>query len=323
MVGRFIGLTGSRHSTGEAAGRRPNVRKRMASEDQVSDEKKRLAAALAGRIAAEESLAAESLKLAREVAARLANGKKAKDSLAAESRKLAETVVALAESNKRLAEFIYAASHDLRTPLRAIISFLQLLEERNPDLDDESKEFLAYAVRGAKRMHEMTKGIVELSSVGQDGLQSLVDTGDVLAEAIRALRPEAIESDSAIEVPESMPRILGNPYDLTRLFQNLIGNAIKFHHPDRRPVIRVECLLQEKDWRFAVRDNGLGIASSHFDRIFQIFQRLHGDKDGDGGVGVGLALCRSIVERHHGEIWVESVLGEGTSFYFILPSREE
>jgi PAS domain S-box-containing protein len=229
---------------------------------------------------------------------------------------------ALAESNQELERFAYVASHDLREPLRMINSFLTLLERRNPQLDSESKEFLEFAKDGAVRMDRMVLDLLDLSRVGRSGAaQDRINVSTSVAEAIANLQFLIEETKSDIAVVDPLPIVLGCQDELTRLFQNLISNAIKYRHTDRHPVIRITCEQVEDAWQFSVADNGIGIASEYHDRIFIIFQRLHGRETYEG-TGIGLAICKKIVSTFGGKIWVESGLSKGSTFYFTIPKEK-
>ena len=224
----------------------------------------------------------------------------------------------LAESNAELEQFAYVASHDLREPLRMINSFLALLSKRNPHLDASSMEFLGYAREGAVRMDNMILALLDLSRVGRTSVApSPVDSGVAVAEAILNLTALIAETGAKVTMPPAMPAVIGNPEELVRLFQNLIGNAIKYRHPARPSVISVTCAPHETGWRIAVADNGIGIGADDYGSIFHIFQRLH-TRDQYEGTGIGLAVCKKIVDHHGGIIWVESILGEGSTFHFTL-----
>ncbi|HIJ62595.1 MAG TPA: PAS domain S-box protein [Rhodospirillaceae bacterium] len=224
----------------------------------------------------------------------------------------------MTDSNSELEQFAYVASHDLREPLRMISNYLELLERRNPQLSEESKKYLGFAKRGAVRMDHMVLALLELSRVGRNPLPpNPVDSATAIEDAILNLAALIGKTDSDVTKDDQMPIVMGDRGELTRLFQNLIGNAIKYRHSERRSVVHVKCQPCEGGWRFAVTDNGIGISSNYYDRIFQIFQRLHG-KDQYEGTGIGLAICKKIVEHHGGKIWVESCPEEGSTFYFTL-----
>jgi len=239
-------------------------------------------------------------------------------------RKAAEAAVVkkgaeLAASNAELEQFAYVASHDLREPLRMITAFLALLERRNPQLDAESREFLEYAKEGAVRMDNLVLALLELSRVGRTATaHSLVDTGAAVAEALSDVDLMIVETGAKVTVMTPMPLLMGNWLELTRLFQNLIGNAIKYRDPGRRIEVAISCHACEAGWQFAVADNGIGIEREYFDRIFVLFQRLHTRTEYEG-TGIGLAVCKKTVEAHGGRIWVESVPGQGSTFFVTLP----
>lgn len=251
------------------------------------------------------------------------------------ARRLAEEALAkanadLARSNKELEQFAYVASHDLQEPLRMVTSYTQLISRRYGDkLDQEAKEFMNFAVDGAMRMQRLILGLLEYSRVGAKARPfDDVDINDALDAALANLAV-SIEEANAVVTRESLPSVLGDSVQLTQLFQNLIGNSIKFRGaaPPQIHVFAKRATAPAEsgrpgivcaEWIIGVRDNGLGIEPQYFDRIFIIFQRLH-TQDQYPGTGIGLAICKKIVERHGGRIWVESAPGEGTTFYFTLP----
>ena len=238
-------------------------------------------------------------------------------------REMQVKTLELTKANIELEQFAYVASHDLREPLRMVNSFLTLLERRNPDLDVESKEFLAFAKDGAVRMDGLVLALLELSRIGRINCEfGVIPSADAVAEAISNLQVQIQESNCSVEVMDTMPMVTGNHDELVRLFQNLVANAIKYRHPDRQPVIRVNCDHCPDGWQFAVEDNGIGIAHEYFERIFWIFQRLH-TREKYEGTGIGLAICKKIVEFHGGHIWVESDPGQGSIFRFTIPEAGE
>jgi len=225
----------------------------------------------------------------------------------------------LADSNIELEQFAYVASHDLREPLRMINSYLSLLERNNPQHSEESKKYLRFAKNGAVRMDHLVVALLELSRVGANSPCIVpVDSAAATDDAISNLASLIEKTDSDVCKIAPMPKVMADRGELTRLLQNLIGNAIKYRHPERRSVVQVSCQPCEGGWKFAVADNGIGIGSEHYERIFRIFQRLHG-RDQYEGTGIGLAICKKIVEHHEGTIWVESVPGQGSTFFFTLP----
>ncbi|ELY54091.1 PAS sensor protein [Natronococcus amylolyticus DSM 10524] len=236
-----------------------------------------------------------------------------------QNRKLQRTQERLEESNERLEQFAYAASHDLQEPLRMVSSYLQLLESRYGDeFDEEGEEFLEYAVDGSERMKEMIDGLLEYSRVETQG-ETLepVDLDEIYAEACQNLELQIDETDAVIN-SEELPHVEGDASQLRQVFQNLIANAIEYSG-DAPPRIDVFAERDGEAWIVSVRDSGLGIPTEEQDRIFEVFERLHSHEEGTG-TGIGLALCSRIIERHNGEIWVESDPGEETTFSFTLPA---
>ncbi len=228
----------------------------------------------------------------------------------------------LARSNDELQQFAYVASHDLREPLRMISSYLSLLKRRLGDsLADDCQEYIAFAVDGARRMDALIHDLLEYSRIGHaDPVRAPVAMAEVVGIAIANLGATVGECHARIERPSHCPTVSGNSGELVRLYQNLIANALKYRAPDRAPVVTLSCGERQGEWVFAVKDNGIGIAPDHFSRIFMVFQRLH-DRGAYEGTGIGLAICKKIVERHGGRIWVESVPGEGSTFSFSLPKE--
>jgi len=228
----------------------------------------------------------------------------------------------LARSNEELVQFAYVASHDLKEPLRMVTHFVQLLEKKYAGrLDKDADEYIGYAVDGAVRMYELINDLLIYSRVGTDKRKVLatVDCDLVLDRVINNLQVSIKESGAVIErMP--LPTIAVDPSQLAQLFQNLISNAIKFRG-SQNPVVHVHALKKENEWLFCVGDNGIGIDAKFTERIFIIFQRLHSRQDYPG-TGIGLAICKKIVEGHRGKIWVDSSLGSGSRFYFSLPSQE-
>ena len=228
----------------------------------------------------------------------------------------------LHRSNQELEQFAYMVSHDLQEPLRMVASYTQLLERRYKDqLDATAHEFIGYAVDGAQRMQGFIQDILQYSRVGTHGRPfERLPVGRVVRQALDNLRV-AIEEKGAQVLCGEMPELDADPVQLGQLFQNLIGNALKFS--GAQPV-RIEIAAERREgmWEFVVRDNGIGIESGDLERIFVIFQRLHTGQEYQGS-GIGLAICKRIVERHGGRISVASQPGKGSSFYFTLPERQE
>ncbi|PGF14175.1 PAS sensor protein [Natrinema sp. CBA1119] len=232
---------------------------------------------------------------------------------------LKETQRQLEESNERLEQFAYAASHDLQEPLRMVTSYLQLLENRYADdLDENAEEFIEFAVDGAERMSEMIDGLLQYSRVETQGDPfEPINLDDVLEETIENLQMTIEESNAEITV-DSLPEVHGDHSQLQQVFQNLVSNAIEYSG-DEPPKIHIDAEQHGAEYVISVLDEGIGIDPEDQDRIFQVFQRLH-SREEHPGTGIGLALCQRIVERHGGEIWVDSEPGEGTTFSFTLPA---
>ncbi|MGH7928147.1 MAG: sensor histidine kinase, partial [Candidatus Binatia bacterium] len=213
-------------------------------------------------------------------------------------------------------------SHDLQEPLRMITAYVHLLQtEYRGKLDKDADEFIGFAVDGAKRMQGLINDLLTYSRVGTRGKEfAATDCNVVLARTLLNLKM-AIDESGAQVTQDQLPTVLGDEFQLGQLLQNLIGNAIKYH--GRGPSeIHVGCERDGEVWRFAVKDNGIGIDPDYAERIFVIFQRLHTRQEYPG-TGIGLAICKKIVGRHRGEIWVESEPGKGSTFYFALPMKQD
>jgi light-regulated signal transduction histidine kinase (bacteriophytochrome) len=238
---------------------------------------------------------------------------------AAAERALHEKTDALARSNAELEQFAYVASHDLQEPLRMVSSYVQLFEKRYAGrVDDQAKKYIDYAVEGAKRMQALIGGLLEFSRVGRiDEPFGAVDTSAALDQALLNLR-SAIEESRGTVTRGPLPKVTGHSGRLAQVFQNLLGNAIKFRRPGEAPAIHVSAVPRRAEWHFSVRDNGIGIDPQYLERIFVIFQRLHTRAEYPG-TGIGLSICKKVIERHGGRIWVESQLGAGANFQFTLP----
>jgi len=233
----------------------------------------------------------------------------------------AETQAALQRSNTEFEQLAYVASHDMQEPLRKIASYLQLLSQRyQGQLDADADEFIGYAVDGAKRMQALINDLLAFSRVGTKAKPfAPTDCRLIVRTALADLQFAIEESSARVDVGD-LPMVMGDATQLSQLFRNLISNAIKFHR-DEPPAVRVSAEPSGAFWRFAVSDNGIGIAAEYFERIFIIFQRLHG-RGQYAGTGIGLAICKKIVERHGGQIEVQSTEGEGTTFAFTLPALQ-
>jgi PAS domain S-box-containing protein len=228
----------------------------------------------------------------------------------------------LEESNERLEQFAYAVSHDLQEPLRMVSSYLQLVEDRYADdLDGDAREFIEFAVDGADRMREMIDGLLEYSRVETRGdpLEP-VDLNDVVNGVLDDLQVRIEERDADIEA-ETLPGVEGDASQLRQVFQNLVSNALEYSG-DEPPRVHVEAERNEDEWVISVSDDGIGIAPDDQNRIFEVFERLHSREEHEG-TGIGLALCRRIVERHGGDIWVDSAPGGGAAFSFTLPTLDD
>ena len=234
---------------------------------------------------------------------------------------LMRTTAELVRSNEDLERFAYLASHDLQEPLRAVASFTQLLAlEYGDQLDVDAREYIGYAVEGAKRMQVLINQLLDYSrlSAGRKPF-ALVDCWKIYEKAVANLKV-AIEESGAAPTSAPLPQVMGDSVQLIQVFQNLLANAIKFRR-GHGPQIQVWAQPKDKEWQFAVRDNGIGIDPRNFDRLFVIFQRLH-HREEYSGTGIGLAVCKKIVNLHGGRIWVESKPGEGSTFYFTIPKVE-
>lgn len=238
---------------------------------------------------------------------------------AVETQLLAK-IAELHRSNEELQKFAYIASHDLQEPLRMVASYTQLLSRRYKGrLDADADDFIAFAVDGASRMEQLIQDLLAYSRVGTNGT-TFVETSseEAMQQALVNLRGAIVQSGALI-THDPLPRVLADDTQLIQLFQNLLGNAIKYQGPGV-PTIHVSVSCDDAElWKFSVKDNGLGIEPQFFDRIFGMFQRLH-KREEFAGTGMGLAICRKIVERHGGSISVESSPGQGSTFHFFLPA---
>jgi signal transduction histidine kinase len=228
----------------------------------------------------------------------------------------------LERSNRELEEFAYVASHDLQEPLRTVASYTQLLQRRyRGKLDADADEFIDATVEGAARMQALIQDLLAYSRVGSKPEEDVaVDLGAVVEDVRKTLRQAIADADAEVVVTKALPTVVGRPRQFEQLLQNLVGNAVKFRDPARPCRVEVAAEPIPGGWRVTVHDNGIGIDPRHFERIFQIFQRLHG-RDEYPGTGIGLAICKRIVELSGGRIGVESTPGEGSTFWFTLPDR--
>ena len=236
--------------------------------------------------------------------------------------KLKEVVKELERSNKELESFAYITSHDLQEPLRSIASYSQLIERRyKGQLDSDADEFIDFMVIGAKRMKSMIQGLLEYSRVGTRGEEfQEFNAEEALSYALLNLK-SAIEECHVEVTHDSLPVIFGDESQITSVFQNLIGNAIKFKKPQFPPRIHISAKKEGNEYIFSVQDNGIGMEKQYTDRIFEVFKRLH-TIDEYEGTGIGLSIVKRIIERHGGRIWVESEFGVGSTFYFTIPIIE-
>lgn len=239
------------------------------------------------------------------------------------TRELEEVNRRLEASNERLDQFAYVLSHDLREPLRMVSKYLQLLENRyEDDLDEDAEEFIAFAVDGADRMQAMIDSLLEYSRISTRGNpMEPTDAEAVLNDVRRDLRFRIEETDATITA-DNLPTVHADPDQLAQVFRNLLTNALR-HSGDEPPRVHVGVERMEEAWRFSVRDEGVGIDPAFQDQIFQLFEQIGDEQEDTGESGVGLAICERIIDRHDGDIWVESEPGEGTTFSFTLPIHRD
>jgi PAS domain S-box-containing protein len=229
----------------------------------------------------------------------------------------------LARSNLELRQFAYIASHDLQEPLRAISGFTELLAKRyQGQLDERADKYISFITEGSLRMQHMIQDLLLYSRVETQAHEFVkMDSNESLEQAVTNLRV-LIQENKPVITNDPLPEIIADSEQITLLFQNLIGNAIKYHKPNVVPAIHISAQKDEKNWQFSVADNGIGIDEKYADRLFKIFQRLH-TRDEYSGTGIGLAVCKRIVERHGGTIWLKSKPDEGATFYFTIPLKRE
>ena len=242
--------------------------------------------------------------------------------LAHANQGLVQREAELSRSNEELQQFAYVASHDLQEPLRMITSYTTLLAKRyKGKLDKDADDFIGFAVDGAKRMQGLIQDLLSYSRVGSKGKEfAPTNCGAVLTKTLKTLELAAAEAAATI-THDKLPTVMGDETQIGQLFQNLIGNGLKYRDGNA-PQIHISCEQINSQWQFAVRDNGIGIDPQHAEKVFVIFQRLH-TREEYAGTGIGLAVCKKIVERHGGKIWLESELGKGATFYFTLPAASE
>ena len=240
--------------------------------------------------------------------------------LAADLIERSQAEKAMQDLNADLKHFSYAASHDLQQPLRTVMIYTQLLSRHYKGrLDSQADKFIAYAVEGAERMEALLRDLREYWSVNEQKIENLgpTDCNHVLEKSLAYL-DAAIQESGAVVTHDSLPMVIAEEFPLTLLFQNLIGNAVKYHRPEAPPRIHVSAQRSAAEWRISVTDNGIGIEAKHLETIFAPFKRLHGTEY--PGTGLGLAMCQRVVERYRGQIWVESNYGLGSTFHFTLPA---
>ncbi|MEG4584045.1 ATP-binding protein [Microcoleus sp. MOSTC5] len=279
---------------------------RLAVEKTIHEKNQILQQEIRTRRAVEQTLQEQNLLLQQEIS----NRQHAESALLKSNQELAR-------SNAELEQFAYVASHDLQAPLATIASYAQLLEKRYKDqLDSQASKFIGNIVQGCTRMQTLIDDLLEYSRVGRSQKPfQLTNCNHAVEQALANLQG-AIRETQAVVTYNELPAVMGDISQLVQLFQNLVSNAIKYRH-DAPPVVHITACKQEKDWLFSVSDNGIGIATQHQERIFQIFQRLHTQRE-YSGTGIGLAICQKIVERHGGCIWVDSEPDRGSTFHFTL-----
>ncbi|MFG2176925.1 ATP-binding protein [Streptomyces niveus] len=267
--------------------------------------------------------AVEGMRL--RVVSELATSRHDEAELARQAAELDASAVELRRSNAELEQFAYVASHDLQEPMRKVASFCQLLEKRYGDqLDDRAAQYIGFAVDGAKRMQILINDLLTFSRVGRvQDAQEPVALDAALDRAMRNLSVTIEETGAVLERPAELPEVVGDPTLLTMLWQNLIGNAVKFRRPDRDPSVAVTVDRDDEAgfWTFTVTDNGIGIGEEFAEKVFVIFQRLHA-RDAYAGTGIGLSLCKKVVEHSGGRIWIDTAHTDGTRIAFTLPVQE-
>jgi signal transduction histidine kinase len=242
-----------------------------------------------------------------------------KEELGRQRQSLQHALTLLQQKNDELEQFAFVASHDLKEPVRMVTSFMGLLKRKyGSQLDEKAHTYMDFAIDGGIRMQRMISDLLELSRTArQDMVKELVDLNDILKDAKQNIFRLIEENHAEIIIKTQLPVISSSRVDITRLLQNLMSNAIRFRKKEINPVISLHATEKEKEWLFSMQDNGIGIENEKFKKIFEIFARLHSHEDYEG-TGIGLAVCKKVVEQHGGKIWVESEEGKGSNFYFTI-----
>ena len=224
----------------------------------------------------------------------------------------------LTRSNEELQQFAYVASHDLQSPLKTIVNYLSLLEAKHGhQLDADAQRLIGVSTAAADRMRDLIRDLLEFSRLGSDVAFTQLDLNQIVTEIMDEQQADIQAVKATIDVGP-LPAIMGHHTDVKQLFQNLISNGLKYRRPEVAPHIVIRSKVEQDQYQFSIADNGIGIEGQHFDRVFQLFQRLHG-RGQYAGTGIGLATCKKVVEIYGGKIWLDSTLGVGTTFYFTLP----
>jgi light-regulated signal transduction histidine kinase (bacteriophytochrome) len=272
---------------------------------------------------AKKNYTKEELSLAQEIAHRMAvaiENSRLFSQVQKLNTQLVKRAQELTSSNSELERFAYVASHDLQEPLRVITSFLQLLDKKYTDsLDVKAKEYIAYAVDGSIRMRQLIRDLLNYSRLDSGkNIRTEVKLNDVLAEVINNLAASITDNQAILKV-DKLPDVKANKAQMVQLFQNLISNSIKYRKDESNPEIVITAQRNEDHYRISIADNGIGISPSYHARIFEMFQRLH-TRDEYSGTGIGLAICKKIIEHHNGFIEINSKEGEGAEFIINLPA---
>ncbi|MEN7546278.1 ATP-binding protein [Rapidithrix thailandica] len=231
--------------------------------------------------------------------------------------RLEKTLKELQRSNDELENFVYLTSHDLQEPMLSVISFIELFKkEYEQQFDENAEKYLQYTLESANRMKELITCLLDYLRIGREKIIDPIDLPNVLNDVLEELQP-SIQLNRAEILMDELPQITGCEEEIRHLFQNLISNAIKFKKKDQKPIIRIFSKEEELNWVFCVEDNGIGISQQHFHKAFSIFKQLH-KRGVYEGMGVGLAICKKIIEEHGGKIWVESLENQGSKFYFTI-----